>query len=119
MTVDDIHNRIFILMENRNWSVYRLAEKSGISATGLYNMIERKTMPRIDTLERLCVGFDISLSEFFAFSIIPDKTGWLSEKDHALLEINRSLPERSQDLILSYARGILDRENLTIQNEIE
>ena len=40
-----------------------------------------------------------------------------SDRDFALLEINHGLTEHSQDLILSYAKGIRDLEILMGHHE--
>ncbi len=61
----DVLQRIRELMEERGWSSYRLAVASGLSQSTIANMFRRNTVPSIPTLEYLCNGFGISLSEFF------------------------------------------------------
>ena len=63
----DILDRINELRNNRGWSIYKLAEESGITQSTLANMFSRKTMPSISTLKSLCDAFDITLSQFFEF----------------------------------------------------
>lgn len=46
----DILDRITELREERGWSVYKLAEESGLTQSTLANMFSRKTMPSIATL---------------------------------------------------------------------
>ncbi len=62
----DVLKRINELREERNWTVYRLAEESNISQSTLSNMFSRKTQPSISTLEQLCQAFNITLSQFFS-----------------------------------------------------
>ncbi len=61
----DVLQRIRELMEERGWSSYRLAVASGLSQSTIANMFRRNTVPSIPTLEYLCNGFGISLTEFF------------------------------------------------------
>lgn len=62
----DILEKILKLKNERGWSLYKLADESGVSHSTLSNMFVRKTNPSLTTLKALCDAFDISLSEFFA-----------------------------------------------------
>ena len=62
----DILEKIDKLRIEKGWSLYKLAEESGITQSTLSNMFIRKTQPSIATLTSICTGLNISLSEFFA-----------------------------------------------------
>lgn len=62
----DIIQRINDLTEQRGWSKYKLASKSGLSSSTLANIYRRNTVPSIATLEAICNAFGITLSQFFA-----------------------------------------------------
>ncbi len=62
----DILNRIKQLRDERGWSNYKLAKEAQISEGSLNNLFRLNNQPTIPTLEAICVGFDISLSQFFA-----------------------------------------------------
>jgi len=62
----DTHARIVQLMKERNWTAYRLAKKSGLPQSTITNLFKRSTTPSIPTLETICGGFGITLSQFFA-----------------------------------------------------
>ena len=62
----DTLKRITQLRDERGWSNYRLAKEANISQTTLRNLYNRNTLPSIPTLETICTGFGISLSQFFA-----------------------------------------------------
>ena len=64
----DILGRIKQLRDARGWSNYRLAKAAGISEGSLNNLFRLNNQPTIPTLAALCVGLDISLSQFFAES---------------------------------------------------
>ena len=59
-------DRLKQLLKERNWTEYRLAKEGGLSMSTLQNIYKRNTIPTIDTLERICTTFGITLSQFFA-----------------------------------------------------
>lgn len=61
----DVHQRLRQLLKERNWTEYRLAKECGLSESTLANIFRRNTMPSIPTLESICNGFGITLSQFF------------------------------------------------------
>ncbi len=58
--------RLQKLLRERNWTEYRLAKEGGLSMSTLQNIYKRNTIPTIETLERICRAFGITLSQFFA-----------------------------------------------------
>ena len=62
----DAHQRLRQLLAERGWTEYRLAKNSGLSESTLANIFRRNTVPSIATLETICKGFGITLSQFFA-----------------------------------------------------
>ena len=59
------NDRIRQLMDKRQWSEYKLAKESGLSQSTIANLFKRNTVPSIATLESICTGFGITLSQFF------------------------------------------------------
>ena len=62
----DVISRIEALMEDRNWTAYRLAKETGLSSSTITNIFRRNTVPSIPTLETICKAFGITLAQFFA-----------------------------------------------------
>ena len=62
----DTHMRLRKLLEERGWTEYRLAKNCGLSESTIANIFRRNTVPSIATLEAICNGFGITLSQFFA-----------------------------------------------------
>ena len=62
----DTNKRIKKLMKERNWTEYKLAKESGLSQSTIANLFKRNTVPGITTLEAICQGFGITLSQFFS-----------------------------------------------------
>ena len=74
-----IHERLRQLMNKRGWSEYRLAKECGLSESTLANIFRRNTVPSITTLEAICKGFGITLSQFFAEGDMIEMTDELKE----------------------------------------
>ena len=63
--MNKVLKRIDELRLERNWTEYRLAEKSGLTQSTISSWYRRNHNPSIESLERICDGFDITLSYFF------------------------------------------------------
>ena len=75
----DINEKLRKLMEARCWTEYRLAKESGLSESTLANIFRRNSVPSIATLEAICKGFGITLSQFFADGDMVEMTPALKE----------------------------------------
>ena len=53
-------------MHERNWTEYRLAKEADLSQSTITNLFRRNNVPSIPTLEAICRGFGITLSQFFS-----------------------------------------------------
>ena len=62
----DTHERLRQLLNERGWSEYMLAKRCGLSESTVANIFRRNTVPSIATLETICSGFGITMSQFFA-----------------------------------------------------
>lgn len=62
----DATERIKYLLEQRGWSAYRLSKNSGLSENTIATILKRNSLPSVSTLEAICKGFGITMSEFFA-----------------------------------------------------
>ena len=62
----DTNERIRKLMQERQWTEYRLAIESSLSQSTISNLFRRNTLPSISTLEAICHGFGITLAQFFS-----------------------------------------------------
>lgn len=98
----DIHERLRQLLRERGWSEYRLAKQCGLSESTIANIFRRGTIPSVTTLEAVCNGFGITLSQFFAQGDMVEMTSdmkelfdcWLSlapEQKEAVLGLMRSM----------------------------
>jgi transcriptional regulator with XRE-family HTH domain len=62
----DIHERLNELINRHGWTRYELAKRCGLSESTIANIFKRNTVPSIATLEAICSGFGITMSQFFA-----------------------------------------------------
>ena len=62
----DVLERLRVLLDERGWTEYRLAKECGLSESTIANIFRRNSVPSITTLESICNGFGITLSQFFA-----------------------------------------------------
>lgn len=54
------------LLNERNWSLYKLAKEANIPYSSLNSLFQKNNHPTIVTLEKICSGFHITMAEFFA-----------------------------------------------------
>ena len=117
MSVEEIHSRLMELADERGLSKYELSKRAGMKESTVYNMITRGTMPKIDTLDRLCKAMGLSLSDFFAYASEPRRQGYLSEQEIELLEVRRRLSERNAEHLLVYATGLAEGQETRSGNK--
>ena len=91
-----IIDRIEKLCEEKQISRYRLAQKAGIAQSSISTLLNRKSIPTIQTLEKICMGLDITLAQFFAGdNMTPD----LTEEQKELLAIWNDMDEQGRALV--------------------
>jgi len=95
----DAKTRIRELMEERNWSEYRLAIASGLSQSTVANIFNRNTTPSVATLESICAGFGITLAQFFAEGEMVELTAEQREMFLAWSSLSREEKEVLKRLI--------------------
>jgi len=92
----DINERLKNLLSERGWTEYRLAKNSSLSESTIINIFRRNTVPSIATLEAICNGFGITLSQFFADGDMIDLTPDTKE----LFQNWRSLTQEQKAAVL-------------------
>lgn len=60
------HERLRKLLAERGWTEYRLAKEAKLSESTIMNIFRRNATPSIPTLEAICTGVGITVSQFFA-----------------------------------------------------
>ena len=90
------HERLRQLLDERGWTEYRLAKNCGLSESMIANIYRRNTVPSITTLETICKGFGITLSQFFAEGEMVELTPELKELFDNWVNLT---PEQMQKLL--------------------
>ena len=97
----DVLERLRKLMDARGWTMYRLAKESGLTESTIANIYRRNAIPSIDTLEKICQGFGITLSQFFADAELVELTDDLKE----VFENWRTLTPEQKEAALTMMRA--------------
>ena len=85
------------LLDERNWSLYKLAQLSDIKYSSLSSLFAKNHQPTVATLEKICTGFHITLSEFFEEkSPYRCDTPNITDEELSLLNSFRSLSKKDK-----------------------
>lgn len=99
-----VAKRIQELCKKKNMTMYRLAQKTELRQSTISNIMRRKTLPNLVTLEKICDGLGISLSQFFQEG---DDIVSLTDEQKHVLDAWITLSEEDKKLIKTYAQGIM------------
>lgn len=61
----NVLERITELREERYWTEYQLAEKSGLTQSTISSWYRKGMLPTIPSLTKICDAFGITMSQFF------------------------------------------------------
>lgn len=96
--VKDILAVITEYREDRGWTEYQLAERSGLPQSTISSWYRKNMVPTIPSLEKICAAFGITLSQLFAEGDTPVS---LSDSQRKLLERWARLSEDQQAVIFA------------------
>lgn len=97
----NIPERINELLKQRGWTAYRLAQEADIPQSTLSNIFNRPYEPTVSTLEIICKGFGITMSEFFAEDGQPMT---LTAEQRETLEHWSKLSAEQQKILLDFLK---------------
>ena len=100
-------------MDEREWTIYRLAKESNVAWTTIRNMFARNTDPSISTLESLCKGMGITLAQFF-----DEENNWglSSEQVYILYEWSK-LSNQDKKLITELIDSLNEKKHVGIKKQ--
>lgn len=104
----DVIKKIDELKNERGWSDYMLAVKSGLSSSTIANMNRRKTVPSVATLETICNAFGITLSQFFGGEC-ENKVN-ITNDEYNMLTHWRLLDERQRMLTMDIIKEFISKQ---------
>ena len=94
--VRDILSAITQYRLERGWSEYQLAEHSGLPQTTISSWYRKNALPSIPSLEKICIAFDIPMSQLFAED---DSLVSLTPSQKKLLNSWSRLSKEQQDIV--------------------
>lgn len=98
IAVKDILATITTYREERGWTEYQLAEKSGLPQSTISSWYRKNMIPTIPSLEKICSAFGITLSQLFSEE---NDTVSLTGSQKKLLERWSRLTEEQQNVIFA------------------
>ena len=91
----DVKERLQQLIDERQWTIYRVAKEADIPWSTVRNMFKRNTEPSIGTLEAICKGMGMTLPQFFD---VENQMG-LTDDQRQLINQWSKLDERKKRLV--------------------
>ena len=98
----DILKEITRLRLSRNWSEYELEKISNLSTSTISTWYRKNQTPTIPSLEKICKGLGITLSQFFAEG---EDTLSLTQEQREMLDSWSSLNEKQQEIFLALLKA--------------
>lgn len=100
----NVLERITSLREHKNWTEYQLAERSGLTQSTISSWYRKDILPTIPSLERICIAFGISLSQFFKEET--DEVVLINPNQKKLLEVVSKLDDKQYNALLHFLENI-------------
>ena len=94
----DILSTITKYRNDRNWTEYQLAERSGLPQSTISSWYRKNMTPTVASLEKICDAFGITLSQLFAEG---DASVTLTASQRKLLESWSKLNDEQQAVIFA------------------
>lgn len=82
----------------RGWTEYQLAERSGLPQSTIFSWYKKHMTPSFASLEKICDGFGITMSQFFAEE---SERIALNEQQREMLEKWNRLSDSQKSSLLS------------------
>lgn len=99
----DILGRIEKERLARGWSEYTLAENSGLTQSTISTWRRRNLQPNVASIEKICSGLGISLSQFFQ----EEDSVYLTHEQKELLDLWSELSPTQRDAVSKMLRCFL------------
>ena len=94
----DILATITKYRQDRGWTEYQLAERSGLPQSTISSWYRKNMIPTVPSLEKICMAFGITLSQLFAEE---ENTVSLTDSQKKLLESWSRLTDEQQAAVFT------------------
>lgn len=103
MTENIVLNKIKLLCNENNFSLYRLSKESDIPLSTLTSLFSKNSFPSIPTLLKICSAFHITLSDFFLLEESPE---YILEEHKILINKYETLNVTQKHFLDAYLNGL-------------
>lgn len=87
----------------RGWTIYRLAQESGLSQTTISNIFKRNNQPSLPTVNAICDACGITLAQFFTENDTANSPNAKSELDNSVA----ALKEDQREALAAFIKTIV------------
>lgn len=102
-----ILTRIQQFLNERGWTIYRLAKEADLAYSSLNNIFVRNTVPSVITLEKICSGLQISLTQFFdEQTTVTELSDILNDDEREVIAMYRNLNNNDKGLLKAFLMGL-------------
>lgn len=102
-----VSSKILFLCQQQDISRYELSARSGVSQAVISDLVRKRHVVSLVTLDKLCKGFGITLSQFF---LTVDEIPGLSEEQKEILQLWESLKVDEQRALKLTMKNLKNRE---------
>lgn len=95
----NILEKIMNFRQERNWTEYQLAEKSGLPQSTISSWYRKNQIPSVQSLEKICSAFNITLSQFFSETNLIELSESQSQLIHEFNRLNQIQQKAILDLL--------------------
>lgn len=99
----DVLSKIQYERQKRGWTEYTLAKNSELSQSTISSWYRKDLEPSLASLERICNGFGMTLSQFFSSDV---HTVGLSPDQIELIEVWDKLSPEQRSTLLTFLKSL-------------
>ena len=101
--VEEFQNHLKEIMREKGVSQYKLAEMMGVDEKTISRIFNRKTYPRMETIDEICRVLEIGKGDLFSYESSVDYAVELLPGDVDLIEIRHELSDQNKARLNGYA----------------
>ena len=110
MIMDDVSKRLCAILEERGISKYELSKRCpDVARSSVYNVAQGSRRATVETLDSICRGLQISLTDFFNWERECELE--LSDQERITVQEIRRLDDRQKDRLQGYLNAMLEENN--------
>jgi len=101
----NVADRVLELCKARSWSLYRLAHEADMPYSSLSTVLYKTASPSLVSIEKICSGFGITLSQFFSEE---NELAKLTADERECLLRWKQVDSDDKRLVFSYMQALID-----------